>query len=347
MPDTPAPCPVIASGSRPRWARLGLAGLAVLALVLAVFLAGPRNAFGLDAPTPRAPPPQNIAALDDWLAASEAAYPDIKPGTAKGIVWHSALRQRTAWAVVYLHGFSASRLETAPLADGVAQALGANAFHTRLSGHGRSAAAMAQASVQDWMADAIEAVRIGHTLGERVLVISCSTGATLASWLALTPEGNRVAAHAFISPNFGPKDQRAELINGPWGQQIALALEGETRGRMPDDAREAQAWTPRYPTRALFPMMALVKQVRESDLSQFKTPLLTLYSAADQTVDPVQTEAAFARIGAPQKSIELVRYSKSQGQHVLAGDIRDPQATAPMAAAIVTWVRAIRFAGTD
>lgn len=341
-----APTPAIATGSRPRWVRRGLLALAVLALVLAVFMAGPRNAFGPDAPTPRAQAPQDIAALDDWLKTGEAAYPDIKAGTAKGIVWHSAARQRTAWAVVYLHGFSASRLETAPLADQVAQALGANAFHTRLSGHGRSSAAMAQARVQDWLADAIEAVRIGHSLGERVLVIGVSTGATLAAWLALRPEGALVDAHALISPNFGPKDRRAELINGPWGQQIALALEGETRGRTPADPREAQAWTVRYPTRALFPMMALVKKVRDSDLSQFKTPVLVLYSAADQTVDPAQTEAAFARVGAPQKAIVPVRYSQSQGQHVLAGDIKDPQATAPMAAAIVSWVGAIEVAAT-
>ena len=328
---------------RQRWLRLALGALAALASAGVLFMTGPRNTFGLDAPTPRAMPPQNMALLDDWLQSSEAAYPDIKPGTAKGIVWFSGARQRTAWAVVYLHGFSASRLEMAPLADRVASALGANAFHTRLSGHGRTGSAMAQASAQDWMADAIEAVRIGELLGERVLVISCSTGATLASWLALRPEGRRVTAHTFASPNFGPKDPRAELINGPWGQQIALALEGEDRGKLPANPQEALAWTSRYPTRALFPMMALVKQVRESDLSQFKTPVFMLYSEEDQSVDPARTETAFARIGAAQKSIAVVRYSKSPGQHVLAGDIRDPQATAPMAASIVDWVRSLRL----
>lgn len=336
-----------ATDSRLRRVRRGWLALALLVLVLAVFWAGPRYPFGPDAPTPRAPAPQNLARLDGWLAAGEAAYPDLRAGTAKGIVWHAPTRQRTAWAVVYLHGFTASRLETAPLTDRVAQALGANAFHTRLSGHGRSSAAMAEASPQDWLADAIEAVRIGRTLGERVLLISTSSGATLAAWLALRPEGRLVAAHVFISPNFGPKDTRAELINGPWGAQIALALEGQTRGYTPADPREAQAWTTRYPTRALFPMMALVERVRDSDLSQFRTPLLVLYSAADQTVDPARTEAAFERIGAARKSIERVRYSRSRGQHVLAGDIRDPQATAPMAGSIVNWVRALETAGTE
>lgn len=324
-----------------RWSKSLLAVAAVALVVTVGYLAGPRNNLGPTTAVARAMPPVEIAALDTWLQSGEAAYTDIKPGNAKGIVWNSADHQRTPWAVVYVHGFSASRLETAPVADLVAKALGANAFHTRLAGHGRAGTAMGEATPQDWMADAVEAARIGQTLGERVLMISCSTGSTLASWLATSSDGARVAAHAFISPNFGPKDKRSELINGPWGKNIALALEGETRGWTPDDAREDGAWTSRYPTRALFPMMAMVKAVRESDLSTFQTPVLVLYSEKDKTVDPIETQSAFARIGAPLKSIEVVTYSKSKGQHVLAGAIRDPDAVAPMVESIVKWTQSI------
>ncbi len=340
-PLPPAPVARTTVAARSRWRRVVLGLAAVLLLASAVFLAGPRNPFGPDEPAQRAAPPPVLTELDTWLARSEAAYTDIRPGLAKGIVWHTSARRRTPWSVVYIHGFSASRLETAPVAQQVAQALGANAFFTRLAGHGRSGDAMAEADPQQWMADTVEAVRIGQLLGERVLVISCSTGSTLASWLALTPGGGNVAAHVFISPNYGPRDKRSEVINGPWGRNIALALEGQSRGWTPQDPREALAWTTRYPTRALFPMMALVKHVRESELSAFRTPVLVLYSEQDQTVDPAETRAAFARIGAARKSIEVVRYSQSRGQHVLAGDIRAPEATAPMVASIVLWVRSL------
>lgn len=333
--------PVGTSASTSPWLRRMVGVVVVAGLSTAAFLAGPRNEFGATMPTRRPRPPDKLPALDDWIKTSEAAYPDIKPGNAKGIVWNSSAQQRTPWAVVYIHGFSASRLETAPVTDRVAQELGANAFHTRLTGHGRPGAAMAEASAQDWMADAIEAVRIGRTLGERVLVISCSTGATLATWLATSQDNNTVAAHVFISPNFGPKDKRAEMVNGPWGRRIALALEGENRGWTPEDARETGAWTTRYPTRAVFPMMAMVKNVRDSDLSTFQTPVLVLYSEQDQTVDPVETRAAFTRIGAPLKAIEVVTYSTSKGQHVLAGTIKSPQAVAPMVQSIVRWVRSL------
>ena len=41
------------------------------------------------------------------------------------------------------------------------------------------------------------------------------------------------------------------------------------------------------------------------------------------------------------KKLELVAYSKSEGQHVLAGDIRDPQAVAPMVDSIVKWMTSV------
>ena len=306
------------------------------------FWMGPRNELGDTVTTARTQPPQDISALSDWIASSESAFPDIKPGNAKGIVWASAPNTRTAWSVVYVHGFSASRLETAPLAETVAAQLGANVFYTRLTDHGRAdGKAMGDANAQDWMADTLEAVRIGQVLGERVLLISCSTGSTLATWLGTSKDASRVAAHVFVSPNFGPKDKRSELINAPWGQRIALWTQGPTRSSPPESAAEAQAWTSSYPTKALFPMMALVKSVRNSDLSQFKEPVLFLFSEADQTVDVSQIRAAFARFGSTRKSLEPVAYSKAQGQHVLAGSIKDPAAVAPMAQSIVQWVQSL------
>jgi esterase/lipase len=331
----------LATGMSSRWRRWLTGLVAALALLALGFSLGPRLAFGPDAPTQRPAPPAQLAELDDWLRRSEQAQPGIRAGTEKTVHWAAQPGQRTLWSVVYIHGFGASRLETAPLAEQVAQGLGANLFETRLTGHGRDGQAMAQARAQDWLADTLEAARIGHMLGERMLIISCSTGSTLASWLGLQPQGQQVAAQVFISPNFGPKDARSEWLLGPWGEQIAYAVAGQSYGQVSENPRERQGWTAPYPTRAIFPMMTLVDKVRRSPLEQFSTPLLVFYSAADQRVEPAHTLAAFARIGSPHKTLQRVDDSDSRSQHVLAGDILAPKTTAALVARVLQWVQAL------
>jgi hypothetical protein len=87
-----------------------------LAAVAATIALGPRNSFGPNQPTPRPTPPAQLSELDAWLAAQESAIPGVRPDAAKGIVWATAEKKRTPVAVVYLHGFSATRQETAPMA---------------------------------------------------------------------------------------------------------------------------------------------------------------------------------------------------------------------------------------
>lgn len=312
-----------------------------LFFVIALYVFGPANPFGSETPTARPQPPELIADLETWLKGSEAQFQNLRPGVEKAIVWAKPTPQITKWAVVYIHGFSATRLETAPLAEFVARALGANLFYTRLTGHGLDGEALGNATAQDWMADTVEAIKIGKVLGDKVLVISCSTGSTLSTWFGTTAESSLVDAMVFVSPNFGLKNKFSELINWPWGQSIAKVIAGDKIEYQSSDPREAVAWTQSYPTRALFPMMALVKKVRNSDLSRFQTPVFVLYSAQDQTVEPFSIKEAYARMGSKIKAIETVDYSRSEGQHVLAGDIRDPQAVGPISQSILKWIKTI------
>ncbi|MCX7865066.1 MAG: hypothetical protein N2423_08550, partial [Novosphingobium sp.] len=88
---------------------------------------------------------------DAYLAASEARVSGIHDNLQKEIVWaYPASRARTPLAIVYVHGFSASKNETRPVPDLAAQALGANLYFTRLAGHGIDGNALAGATVNDW-----------------------------------------------------------------------------------------------------------------------------------------------------------------------------------------------------
>lgn len=269
------------------------------------------------------------ADLDAYLAKEEAAVPGIRPGDAKAIVWNDSVsRSRTPVAVVYLHGYSADRHEIDPVPARIARALRANVYYARLTGHGRDGAAMAEASVHDWLQDAEEAMAIGRRLGDRVVLVGTSTGGTLAMWVAAQERWRpALAALVLLSPNLGPRDKRARMLLWPWGNVIARGVVGPERCFTPLNAEQQRHWTTCYPTRALLPMMALVDHVRRRDPARVSTPTLILYSPEDGVVDPAETRVIFQALPADPKLMEAVEGSGDPEHHVLAGDILSPETT--------------------
>lgn len=307
---------------------------AILLITLIIFFSGPW--VPLDVTLHSVSLPDD---LDRYLAESEAAFDDITPGAEKTITWAGTPGTQTPLAVVGLHGFSATRQETAPLAQMVAAELGANLYETRFTGHGRTGEAMLEGSVNAWLNDGWEALQIGQRIGERVIVIGVSTGGSVAAWLAAQPGTERIAATILISPNFAPADGRSTMLTWPWGEQLALAIIGPERSWEPHNEGQARYWTHRYPTQAVLPLGGLVKLVGDLDLSAVLQPFLVIYSPDDEVVDPAATEAAFARLGSLEKELVIFRNVGDPSQHVLAGDILSPESTAPIAARILEFVR--------
>jgi len=310
------------------WLPLGsLAGLVLL------YFAGPR----VKADTTLHP----VALPDDldaYLRDSEARYADIVPGAEKTIVWAGEAGQKTEYAVVYLHGFTATRQETAPLCDEVAAALGANLYYTRLAGHGRGSAALGEAAVNEWLNDTHEALQIGRRLGEKVILIGMSTGGAAAAWQAAQPGSEDIHALVLLSPNFAPQNRHTTILTWPWGELIARRLIGPVRRSEAEAHPGAQYWTRDYPTKALLPMMALVKLARKSPLEQASAPLLVIYAPDDQVIDHQYTEEIMARYGTAVKERYLISECGHETKHVIAGDIVSPQTTAEVRQAILDFL---------
>ncbi len=313
--------------------------LLVLVLVAAAALFGPRVAADT---TIRFDPAAIGGDPEAYLAAAEARFDDIRPGLAKEIVWADpADPSRRPVAIVYIHGFSASKGELRPVPDLVASALGANLFYTRLAGHGRDSAAMAEATVNDWVNDLAEALAVGRAIGERVVVMATSTGAGLATWSASRPELTEdVAAFIFVSPNYGVRASGAWLLTAPWGAQLADMLLDPEIGFTPTSPLQREWWTSRYPARAVLPMAALVQLARRTPVEQATVPALFVFSDGDRVVDQSLTRQILARWGAPAETI-VVEETEDPNRHVLAGDAYSPSTTEPMARQMVDWLRPI------
>ncbi|KPK40826.1 MAG: hypothetical protein AMJ69_01055 [Gammaproteobacteria bacterium SG8_47] len=307
--------------------------MAAITLLAVVLLAGPTVAIDTSVHTPLLP-----SDLDEFLRNSEAEVPNLREGVEKHVVWARADHRPTPVSLVYLHGFSATHREVYPLCDQLAQSLGANLFYSRLRGHGRDGEAMREVSVNALLSDASEALAIGQRIGERVILVGTSTGATLAAWLATQPVNDKVLALILISPNLGPRNVAAEVLLWPWAEYFAPLVAGPQYSFTPLNRAHAAYWTTRYPTSALLPMMGVVELLRSSDPTTIAVPVLVLLAKEDQIVSSDKTRAWFATLGTERKHLEWIDGADDPQQHVIAGDALSPSTTAVVAESILSFL---------
>jgi pimeloyl-ACP methyl ester carboxylesterase len=246
----------------------------------------------------------------------------------KEIIWaFPNSKAKTKLAIVYVHGFSASKGEIRPVPDKLAAALGANLYYARLTGHGQNGAAMAVASVNAWVNDFAEALAIGKAIGEKVVVVATSTGAGLATIAAADPVlSKQIDAMVFVSPNYGVQASGSFLLTMPFSRQIAHMLLGPEREFTPVNELHGSLWTPKYPTGALLPMAALTKLGRETVVENIRIPTLFIYAETDKVVRPDLTKERAARWGAKAQT-HVVTNPEDPYQHVIAGDALSPGKT--------------------
>lgn len=328
--------------SRPRRNRMKSVLTAVLAFALALtafWFLGPREP---DATVNRFDPATIGDDLDAYVSVRGAAVPGIKDTAAPEIVWaFPQSKARTPVSLVYLHGFSASKGETRPMPDIAARLLSANLFYTRLAGHGLTGEAMAGATVQDWYDDTAEAIAIGNRLGEKTILVTTSTGGTLAALAAADRSlAGKIAGIVFISPNFGLKASGSSLLTMPLARQVVPLLIGAERSFTPSNDLHRELWTHTYPSSALLPMAAAVRKAAALPFHDVSIPALFIFSDQDQVVDAAVTRKVIERWGGPTTVVN-VDDSEDPYHHVIAGDALSPSTSERLATALADWVSAL------
>ena len=281
--------------------------------------------------------------LDQYLKNKESQFSDLKKDVQKKIIWFRKKNTKTNISIVYIHGFSASSEEVRPLPDLIGKDIRANIFYTRLTGHGRSSDAMGLSSISNWVNDLHEAIEIGSRIGQKVILISTSTGGTLSAISALNDYlSNTILGYIFISPNFGINHKLANLISWPYSEYWLHLFIGKTRTIKPRNELDKKFWTLSYPTKALIPMARLVKKINNKNFSNVSNPALFYFSMDDEVVEPKKTLEFIENWGGETKTIN-VKMSEFDDKysHVIAGDILSPGQTEFARKEMVEWIKSL------
>jgi esterase/lipase len=219
--------------------------LGIVALLLVVYLLGPRPAVPVFAQK-QYPPAASLAALEAGIRASEAAEPGIKPGCEAKIVWaDTAHKVKTPVALLYLHGFGASREEGAPLPEDLARRFGCNLYLARMDEHGveEGDGNLCEMTADTYVESAEQALAVAQQLGDSVVILGTSGGGGLGIFLCSRhPE---VKGLVTWSPAVRVFRKSAGLLTGPWALQLARWVTGKSHNDWPYRKPEQQRpyWT--------------------------------------------------------------------------------------------------------
>ena len=265
----------------------------------------------------------SLDTLASEIARSEDAATGLKPDNQARIVFHGeAPYARRPLAVVYLHGFTASQAEGDPAHRSIADACGAHLYLNRLSDHGSDAPdAMAGATPERWLAEARQALEVGLRLGERVLLVGTSMGASLALDLAASHPEAIVGIVAW-SPGIrvhDPEQLRAAVL-----MQGAVAPPGER------SAFQRRYWSSIVHTDGYRAIARLfIERMRPENLGAIACPVFFgVWDGGAGDHDTLTSVAAmrdaFGWLATPPSSRRLVAYDHAG--HVLASPERSPAA---------------------
>lgn len=299
---------------------------AVSLVLVIVYLLGPHPATPIyDLSLPAVP--SATASLETYISRQESQH-KLKSGNEAKIVWaNDSTKQKTEYAIVYLHGFSASQEEGNPVHRNLARQFGCNLYLSRLSQHGIDTTdALVNMTADNLWESAKEAYAIGKQLGNKVILMGTSTGGTLAIQLAAAyPE---VAGLVLLSPNIAINDPNAWLLNNPWGLQIARLVKKSKFNIIPNKPPEYNKyWNPQYRLEATVQLEELLETtMTDANFAKIKQPTLVLYYYKDeQHQDPVVKVSAmkdmFTHLGTPEAEKKMVPIPEA-GSHVLGSPIQ-------------------------
>ena len=279
----------------------------------------------------------DISSLDQLIESRENEIQNIRLDVEKKIIWANKNNQKTKTSLVFIHGFSATRFELNPVIEMLGKELQANIFFTRLKGHGQDGRALGEATFEDWMIDIEEAIGIGRVIGDNLVLIGCSTGCSLIH--TILKESIDIKAVIYVSPNFGPKSFKGQLLRVPGAKLFMPLVFGKEHFFIPKNVEHERCWTTRYPIKALFAIKDSVVAAYKINHNKIKVPMLFWFSDDDQVVSAKATRKIISKMGNNVTVYNpILTNEDDSSKHGILGDILSASQTKDGVNKILSWL---------
>ncbi|WP_291786327.1 alpha/beta hydrolase [Cecembia sp.] len=301
--------------------------LLVLAILLAItYMLGPKSSVApLLGEYPEVP--TRMYDLENFVRSKEDTVQGLKPNNEAKIIWaDSTNKSKTAYSIVYIHGFGASEMEGDPVHREVAAHFGANLYLIRLPEHGISRPdAFKHLTAQKLVDEVREAYMIGKSLGDSVIVIGTSMGGALS--LTLASERPDMKALILFSPCIREYGDGLEIFFKPWLSYLAEKFQYENGVILnPREGDKAKYWSEQYHLNSYRSLGILIRsKMKKETFQEIKQPLFLAYyykneEEQDKVVSVPHMLEMFEQVNTPHHLKSKIAFPES-GDHVIASSI--------------------------
>ncbi|MCP4440880.1 MAG: alpha/beta hydrolase [Aureispira sp.] len=301
--------------------RIAKGFLILLLLLVVVYLLGPRPRKPILDDTPMVLS-IGLEGLDTYVQDKEAQVTNLKINNQAEIVWIDSVPTQTKYSIVYLHGFSASHAEGDPIHRNIAKRYGANLYLSRLARHGiNDLDIWAEMKGEELIETTKEAIAIGKKLGEKVILMGCSTGLTYGLYLAANDPD--IVGIVSYSPNIDMYDPKSALLAGPWGLQLARWIVGSKHREYEATEDVKKYWMNKYRIEGLIALKMVINQTMVEEVFQkIKQPLFLGYyykneEEQDKTVSVARMLEMYEQLGTANDQKRKVAFPDA-GTHVIS-----------------------------
>jgi alpha-beta hydrolase superfamily lysophospholipase len=276
------------------------------------------------------PIPGRLADLDPFLKERESAF-NLKPGTEARIEWNCGSElKKTDYAIVYLHGFRASHPEGDPVHHNVAEHFGYNLYLSRLEEHGiDSKYPLLHLTEEKLLQSARFAFHIGRQIGQQVIIMGTSTGASLALWLASRDEfKDKISALVLYSPLIRFYGIKQQLLRNAVSRKLLRLIPGKkyvikTKGTT---YTEDRIWNKMYALQGALALGAFVERHMQNDtFAHVECPVWTGYyyknkSEHDQVVSIPAIQRMITNLGTCTELVTVANFPEAKN-HVICSSL--------------------------
>lgn len=275
--------------------------------------------------------PNDGDVLEEFIEEYEQSFAPLKENNEAKIIWADEnKKEKTAYSIVYLHGFGASRGEGNPWHRAVAQKFGCNLYLSRLYAHGlKGDRIFERFSYKKYISSAIEACRIGQQIGENVLVMGTSAGGALALYVA----GSKkcpvpIKGLMLASPLVHIYGYESIFLESKVGRSLAGMIRGTNYKRRlmhEQSGVSDKIWYPYIPIEAALELGKLVEhKLIPSLFKKITCPVFAGYynkdgKSHDNVVSPHAIESMVNRLGTSPEKRCVVNFTEAQTHVISSG----------------------------